>query len=98
MFDKKMQITAAVYSNNSYWKESPFKEITAPLWQQVIDWLREKYGLHIDLDNALGWGYGFIPVGTTLECDWAHFEDGHSWDYYEARKQAILKAIELCKN
>ena len=67
----------------------------APLWQQVIDFFRDVYGIHIDLDYALGWGYGFIPVGTTLNYDWSHFEDGHYWTYYEAREQALLKAIEL---
>src|ERR1035437_4486248 len=26
-------------------------EITAPLWQQVIDWFREKYDLHIEVNS-----------------------------------------------
>lgn len=25
--------------------------ISAPLWQQVIDWLRDKYGLHIEIQS-----------------------------------------------
>ena len=64
----------------------------------VTDWFREKYGIHIDMDFGYkGWGYGFILVGTSLEYDWDHFEDGHNWDYYQALESAILKAIELIK-
>ena len=92
--------TNNIYYNNDFHYTSIKLEddiIIAPLYQQVTDWIREKYGIHIDLDFGLGWGYGFIPVGTELTYNWNHFEDGHKWSYYEARKQAILKAIKLCK-
>ena len=66
---------------------------TAPLWQQVIDWFREKYNIDIIISSNLI-GYGFIiyhrypPKNTT---------DKRVFQYYEeAREQAILKAIELC--
>ena len=71
--------------------------ICAPLWQQVVDWFRETHGIHIDLDFGIGWGYGFIPVGATVEHDWNHFEDNHNWSYPEAREAAILEAIKIVK-
>ena len=88
----KLEPTHTTSQNTFSWQLA-----SAPLWQQVIDWIREKYGIHIELDFGLGWGYGFIPVGTELTYNWNHFEDDHKWSYYEAREQAILKVIELCQ-
>ena len=76
--------------------------ILAPLWQQVIDWFREKY--LIDIDN--GWcisnpfgkkqeGYNISVYDRTR--DEFAVRDFHI-DYYKAREQAILKAIESWKN
>lgn len=74
-----------------------YDNIAAPLWQQAIDFFRHNYGIYIDLDWGIGWGYRFIPVGTDLTYNWSHFEDNHDWDYPQARKAAILKAIEISK-
>jgi hypothetical protein len=65
--------------------------INAPLWQEVIDWFREKHNITIDIAK--------IHNGT----DNYHFALNYMWEffegnYYEAREGAILKAIELCKN
>lgn len=89
----KEELSENKLTNTLYADENGF--VTAPLWQDAIDYIREIKGIHIDLDFSLGWGYGFIPVGTELEYDWNHFEDGHNWSYHEAREAAILKAGEL---
>lgn len=66
----------------------------APLWQQAIDWLREKYQLHIYIDF-----YDTYAFAIKCEKDQYYNRFG-SFEmelktYHEAREQAILKAIEL---
>lgn len=62
----------------------------APLWQQAIDWFREKYDNHICIQKCVCDG---IDISYTFT--------GTPWNSYktyeEAREQAILKAIELCQ-
>ena len=68
----------------------------SPLWQQVIDWFREKFKYHIEIqspdyqnENDFYWTIHVVKkIGV--------FGDGSSDNYYEAREQAILKCIELC--
>jgi len=68
--------------------------LKAPLWQQAIDWLREKHNLFIELtpyNKLFHWDIikidGMFPYGISEK----------RFLYYEAREAAILKAIELCK-
>lgn len=63
--------------------------VAAPLWQQVIDWFREKYDVNIHVYKSVYGGYGFRIKETD---SYLYFS------YEEAREQAILKAIDLCKN
>ena len=63
--------------------------IAAPLWQQVIDWLREKRDIHLYLPKSVYGGYVYVVDAKYSDTIYANF--------YEAREQAILKAIELCK-
>lgn len=67
----------------------------APTWQQVTDWLREKYNIDVIISsNVLG--YGFIlyhrypPKNTTDSRVFQH--------YSEAREQAVLKALTFTEN
>lgn len=81
---------------------------TAPLWQQAIDWLREKYGLDIVVkfpDNPNGNEYEADKLlydihvrqitGTTLidKISYVQYSD----DFYEARKKSIEIAIDYIK-
>ena len=84
--------------------------ISAPLWQQVIDWFREKHNIHIEIeltDNTMQFYYQYCIVDSkNREC---HDEDMidqatriYNYNerfntYEEAREQAILKTIELCQ-
>ena len=75
--------------------------ITAPLWQQVIDWLRETYKINILIapiyssENLKGYvfNFGLITMDNLSEV----FKNGKFETFYKAREQAILKAIELCQ-
>jgi hypothetical protein len=74
---------------------------SAPLWQQVIDWFREEHGVII--------GYLNVNIKTDLQFMWSistikeidlelpTMSDRCFGNYYKAREQAILKAIEICK-
>lgn len=67
--------------------------ISAPLWQQVIDWLREKHGYHFELipDEETGeWyciSYFMLKMSETDK-------KGPFKTYSEARGAAILNALE----
>ena len=76
---KNSEFTKAIYN------------IAVPLWQQVIDWLREEHDLEIELPK---YNLKYLPhIYKNLTCIW----QGDYTDYIIARKQAILKAIELCQ-
>ena len=108
--------------------------IKAPLWQQVIDWFREKYGFFIEVyqifsDNHTKIAYFYHIESNKLDSAIYDYQDLYDKvltaskqnipgnylndelynenifkmnfaykTYYEARKQAILKAIEIINN
>ena len=73
--------------------------ISAPLWQQVIDWFREKQNICINIepitfDDEPTYIFEIINLknGMLLNDINSSFIDPN-----EAREQAILKALELCQ-
>ena len=72
------------------------KNIAVPLWQQVIDWFREKHNMYIEITYE-----GGLQKDTSLYSFqiWSNQTSNKSdkMNYYKARESAILKAIELCK-
>ena len=75
--------------------------LKAPLWSQVIDWLREKHDIHIDN----GWcvsdpfcnsqsEYGINGYDKVKD---EYFVRDFSVDYYIAREMSVLKSIEYIK-
>ena len=86
-------------------------EIVAPLWQQVIDWFLSQYNIWISVDTSLIKFYKndelqpskfqfVIEDLNNRDADYMFHsadEELFYFDYYDAREQAILKAIELCK-
>ena len=89
-----------INSNETYY-------VSAPLWQQVIDWFREKYNLLIDSPKLDEWNIGKWSVKITSLDKSIILEEYVGQPYWriyrcfrtyeEAREQAILKAIELCQ-
>lgn len=65
----------------------------APLWQQAIDWLREKHKTEIVVWDYYSKGYYYAINGLTNELNQNLQETFHA-----AREQAILKAIEIIKS
>jgi hypothetical protein len=75
------------------WRNDDFKEdpdifISAPLYQQVFRWFRDKYGIV---------GYCYIPNETGY---WGHsFENKAKYDTYEeAEIECIKELISIVKN
>ena len=84
-------------------------DLLAPLWQQVIDWFLKKKHLYIDITfkevkgpkiEGINSVYFDIEIYSIFGGDaWKKYRFSEiSDDYYYAREQAILKAIELCKD
>ena len=66
----------------------------------VVDWFREKYNIYIWVSHYESRWYQFdisINRNTSKNSD-IDFKLPYFNSYYEAREQAILKAIELCQN
>lgn len=70
------------------------QSVTAPLWQQVIDWFREKYNYFIYIIHREG-KYGWKIDSNICYEDFSAIIYS---TYEEAREAAILKAIEIIKN
>lgn len=65
-----------------------------PLWQQAIDWLREKHKIEIAQNPSIRLQKGWFQFDVTQSKP--HLEDFTSAKTYnEARETAILKALEL---
>jgi len=106
--EEDLMIYLGTYNSNMNKPDMHGKYCAAPLWQQAIDWFREKYNLWIDSPTQDFWNKGLISVklesidkSIILE----HHVDQPYWrvyrcfkSYEEAREQSILKAIESCQN
>jgi hypothetical protein len=84
--------------------------ILAPIWQQAFDWFREKHDIHITIDFAVrlnestlkiteivGWNSKIEYCRVGFDLEYTLLCTNGNVSYYEAREQAILKAIELCQ-
>ena len=68
--------------------------LIAPLWQQAIDWLREKHDIDIELPYGGNKDKYYVFVQEYIY----EGKDPKQFTYYGAREQAILKAIEIIKS
>ena len=64
----------------------------APLWQQIIDWFREK-DIVIEVRRNFPKDQYFYTIGSKT---FQHVSES-TFNYWKAREQAILKTIELCQ-
>ena len=96
------------HTEGNFTIESSRYRIKAPLWQQAIDWFLKKKHLYIDITfkevkgpkiEGINSVYFDIEIYSIFGGDaWKKYRFSEiSDDYYYAREQAILKAIEICK-
>jgi len=80
-------------------KQNSFEFLITPLWQQVIDCIREKYNISLEIftlsyHNSIQYCFNIKKLeDTTISV--LHKGNVYYPSYYEAREQGILKAIEL---
>jgi len=119
-FDKNIRICgtdgcflSSPFTNSKYGDEDT---IAVPLWQQCIDWFREKYNIHVSVevlyrprrfnklmycfcishkDNFYGGMDDNMDAWLGLSNEGVNYHICET--FVEARKQAILKCIELIK-
>ena len=73
--------------------------ISAPLYQQVFRWFREKYGCHIEIyynlpRNQWEWCIHKLPEYDQIEDETCSFYDS----YEEAELECLKKLISIVKN
>lgn len=74
-------------------------KVNAPLYQQVIDWFREKYNLNIIINaNSMNSFTSMIYELDEDSCLISIIPYKQYSTYYEAREQVILKIIEIIKD
>jgi hypothetical protein len=88
-------------ARNSSWDDSRF--VTAPLWQQVIDWMLNEYRLYAYVAGNYSGGEEYTGVLIIKgERALKYIKTAVSTKFYatpeEAREAVILKFIELVKN
>jgi len=70
----------------------------APLWQQVIDWFREKYNIHIWIYYDMVFENSYYQIRHEInKSEYNHYCNDHidKTNFNKSREQSILKAIEL---
>jgi len=82
-------------SEDNYW-------IPVPLWQQVINWLREQHNLNIVINHEIymKWWYDISQVAKSMDDyddNFIHEYNEYYNSYEEALKDGILKSIEIIK-
>ncbi len=80
-------------------------EIVTPLWQQAIDWFREKHSIYIWIYYAMIFESLYYQIRYEInKSEYHHYTNEilsikmEKFSFEQSRKQAILKAIELCQN
>lgn len=76
--------------------------ISAPLWQQAIEWLANKYDIHISITvdpySTIKevYGYKIYDGNQNLQCILS--KDDKHYTLYDAYKNSILDVIAIIKN
>jgi len=87
---KELRFDYIGYVKNSDFSMPPRNHTAAPLYQQVVDWLREKHDLNI--------GMSYFKIDTVSYWEYRiHYKDvyGQGGEYYHALTKAIEKALKL---
>lgn len=82
-----------IEKGNYIFGNDKIKILLAPLYQQVIDWFREKYNIMIHVKGLPSTQYMFSVYKEVYDNEPRICGN----NFYKAREQAILKCIELCQ-
>jgi hypothetical protein len=85
------------FERNSIYSAMGSSVVTAPTWDQVQSWFREKHDLHVSV-RTLALGYMGCHDNTPNSSTWGtdkRWDSKPLKDYHEALNAAFLKALEL---
>ena len=88
------------YKNRTNSESNSVDIVSAPLWQQVVDWFREKHEISIDVYTVCGFEslyYSWDIVTKNNIFGANDFKIGSNRSFHKMREEAILKAIEIIK-
>jgi hypothetical protein len=83
--------------NSDEWYKANYMA-TAPLWQQVFDWLREKHNIVITPDVSVLTKNAYFHIQTDNGLGFWSNDQSHPLNYYAARALAVTNALKLIKN
>lgn len=93
--DVEFRVDLSDLLENHNWKW--YNKCSAPTQSLLQKWLREVYGIHINIDFGLQWGYQLIHIGSSISFS-EEFIDGENWLSYEEALEAGLQiALNLIK-
>jgi len=84
-----------IETSDDFAEDIEINDVLAPLWQQVIDWLREKRVI-IELNWSEEHNINYFTPVTRF--GHKKFIGIRTYKYEEAREHAILKALEIIKS
>lgn len=97
--DPELNIIVCNYNSGKYITIPEEFHEDAPLWQQAIDFFREKYDIHVSVPNYYdGWKIDIRGFKQNINLGYQSKPGLCLENYYDAREEAILKAIELVQN
>lgn len=93
-YDENREFNLQDFEQN--YETFPLHILAAPLWQQVIDWFRDKYSLYITITSQSqeSWQWHIQFPHDSLDKFWE--EDYTS--YEEALEEAVLQALKRIEN
>lgn len=105
LFDKDGEISGVEYIDIIHLNGIRQKDLTyhyptlAPLYQQVIDWFREKHNCSVGVTSVFENScIGCSKISSFLpHCNVDYYDEEHD-DYYRCLNFAILKAINIIEN
>lgn len=86
--------------NSDFFIKSNQDNCSAPLYQQALDWLREKHSIHINIyeghdEDKIWWNAELTKVQLGYNYDPINTDDIGADTYYEVLNKAIKEAIKL---
>ncbi len=101
-YEKSKRLSIGFNWLNEGGKNSNLQECTAPLYQQVFRWFREKYSLYSHVRESLAFD-NTLEFVTQINGSYVNhgIEDkpiNRFETYEEAELECLKKLIEICKN
>lgn len=93
-YERQQLSNIVEYSNSKLRQENLINgQCLAPIYQQLIDWFRDKHNLHIEVFHQLRPANNVV-YGIKIGSNTGGIQDGFN-NYYEALNKALEEAFKL---